>query len=273
MFMIFGSPRSGTTLLSETMNSHPDIFLPTETDFIVPAAFLINRIKDEKVGKRLLIDIIMHSRDSLSITSCLSREQVVAALDDATYDLYGILNAIYGALSSANQKTIAGDKSPNDLMFLQIFETVGLFKSEMKFIHIVRNVRNVCDSLKMVTWAPEDVVDYFPRIWSYSNCHLHQLLENKSNYLLVKYEDLTSDFEETIAKTCAFLGVPMAWRMLDPQIRGRRLGMQPHHRNLNKNVSDVSINRVRLNVGVHEIEKLIYKQASEGLSMFGYGED
>jgi hypothetical protein len=273
MFIIFGSPRSGTTLLSETLNGHQDIFVPTETDFIIPAAFLIDRIADEKVGKRLLVDLILNSKDSQSITSHLSKGQIVAALDAANYDLCSILKAVYGELASVNQKKIAGDKSPNDLMYPQIFETVGLFESDIKFIHIIRNVRDVCDSLRMVSWAPEDVVDYFPRIWSFSNCHLHQLLKDKPNYWLVKYESLISNFDNTIEKTCDFLGVPMDLRMLDPQIRGARLGMLPHHKNLNKKISDVSQNRVRLNDKTPRIEKKFYEQASEGLTTFGYAEE
>ncbi|QHW31542.1 sulfotransferase [Paenibacillus rhizovicinus] len=35
MFIIFGSPRSGTTLLSSVLDAHDDIVVPDETDFIV----------------------------------------------------------------------------------------------------------------------------------------------------------------------------------------------------------------------------------------------
>lgn len=104
MFIIFGFPRSGTTFLSEALNSHPDIFIPTETDFIVPAAFLIDRIADEKVGKRLLVDIILSSKVSLSIASYLTKERITAAIDAANYDLSNILKSLYGKLSSASQK-------------------------------------------------------------------------------------------------------------------------------------------------------------------------
>lgn len=273
MFIVFGSPRSGTTLLSETLNSHSDIFVPTETDFIVPAALLIDRIADEKVGKRLLVDIILNSKDSLSITSHLTKEQVTAAIEAASYDLSSILISLFGELSVANQKQISGDKSPNDLLYLPLLGNAGLFKSEIKIIHIIRNIRDVCDSLREVSWAPESVVEYFPRIWSSSNCHLYQLLKDEPNYWLVKYESLISNFDNTIELTCDFLGVPMDLSMLDTQARGKRLGMLPHHKNLNKEISEVSQNRKRPSDRIPRIQKQFYEQASEGLFTFGYAEE
>lgn len=109
----------------------------------------------------------------------------------------------------------------------------------MKFIHIIRNVRDICDSLKMVSWAPEGIFDLIPRIWSCSNCHLNQSLRGKPNYCLVKYERLISYFDDTIEELCDFLGVSMDVSILDPQVRIRRLGMLPHNANLNKMVADV----------------------------------
>ncbi len=34
MFFVFGSPRSGTTLMAQCLSSHTDIIIPHETDFI-----------------------------------------------------------------------------------------------------------------------------------------------------------------------------------------------------------------------------------------------
>lgn len=215
MLIIFGFPCSGTTFLSETLNSHPNIFIPTEMNFIVPAAFLIDRIADEKVGKRLLVDIILSSKDSLSITSYLTKDRITAAIDAANYDLSSILKSLYGKLSSASQKKIFGDKPPNDLLYLPLLGNVGLFKSDIKLIHIIRNVRDICDSLKMVSWAPEGIFDLIPKIWSCSNCHLNQSLRGKSNYCLVKYERLISSFDDMIKGLYDFFGVSMDMSILD----------------------------------------------------------
>jgi hypothetical protein len=46
MLFVFGSPRSGTTLLAQILNSHPEIVVPHETDFIIPFVFVFDRIPD-----------------------------------------------------------------------------------------------------------------------------------------------------------------------------------------------------------------------------------
>jgi len=51
MFVVFGSPRSGTTLLAATLNQNDNIIIPDETDFIIPLAFLLKTVKDEEKGK------------------------------------------------------------------------------------------------------------------------------------------------------------------------------------------------------------------------------
>lgn len=273
MFIIFGSPRSGTTLLSETLNNHPNIFVPMETDFIIPAAFLIDRIKNEKISKKLLIELIFNSKDSQSITSCLSKDQIASAVNAANYDFCSIIKSLYGMLSSVNNKLVAGDKSPNDLMFLQIFKTVGLFESDIKFIHIVRNIRDVCNSLTKVSWAPKGVENYFPRIWSFSNCHLHQFLKDKENYHMVKYESLILNFRTTMKNICKYLEVTIDVDMLNPEIRGKRLGMLSHHKNLNHEITDVCKNRQHLDDKISRTDKIYYEQAIEGLYTFGYVEE
>lgn len=270
MFIIFGSPRSGTTLLSETLNIHPEIYVPTETDFIVPAAFLIDRIKDQNIGKKLLIDLILNSNDSRSITSQLKKDQIESIFYTENYNFCSIINAIYNKIAENNKKKLAGDKSPNDLMYPQIFETVGLFQSDIKFIHIIRNIRDICESLMGVSWAPKDICEYFPRIWSFSNCHIHQLLKDKPNYYLIKYEELTSSFTGQMGHICNFLGVCPHPVMFNHEIRAMRLGALPHNVNLNKQVSDVINKRMHQNRAISKFDHKIYEQASEGIERFGY---
>ena len=47
MFIIFGAPRSGTTLLSSSLNLNDSIVIPHETDFIVPLSFVCRSVKDK----------------------------------------------------------------------------------------------------------------------------------------------------------------------------------------------------------------------------------
>src|SRR5215208_3766820 len=63
MFFIFGSPRSGTTLLAQCLNNHSDIVVPHETSFIIPLAFVFTSIREPELGKEMIIRFITRSHD------------------------------------------------------------------------------------------------------------------------------------------------------------------------------------------------------------------
>ena len=84
MFVILGSMRSGTTLLAQCLNAHPDLVVPDETDFVIPVAFLVDRVADEALGKRLVGGLVVGSkRYAESIGRYLDPDGVRAALAGA----------------------------------------------------------------------------------------------------------------------------------------------------------------------------------------------
>jgi hypothetical protein len=60
-FFIFGSPRSGTTLLCASLELNDKIVVPDETDFVVPMGFIFDRVKDVAVGRDLIASLIVSS--------------------------------------------------------------------------------------------------------------------------------------------------------------------------------------------------------------------
>ncbi len=63
MFILFGSPRSGTTLFKEALNLHSGIFIPNQTTFISPIAHVLGCISDWAVARRLIVEIITSADD------------------------------------------------------------------------------------------------------------------------------------------------------------------------------------------------------------------
>ena len=77
MFFIFGSPRSGTTLLCSSLDLNDEIVVPDETDFIVPLGFIFDRVKDAAVGRDLIATLIVSTdRYPHSLAEFLSKEEV-----------------------------------------------------------------------------------------------------------------------------------------------------------------------------------------------------
>ena len=95
MFFIFGMPRSGTTLLAQCLNAHSKIVVPHETDFIIPMAFIFDRIRDEQVGRNLIYELIVNSTYfPNSLEEYVDARTVYDSVHSCDYSPASILNAI-----------------------------------------------------------------------------------------------------------------------------------------------------------------------------------
>lgn len=274
MFIIFGSPRSGTTLLSTTLDQNDHISIPEETDFIIPVAFIMNRIKDPDIGRELITQAICNSdRFSSSIGKFLTGDEIKNVVQSSDYTTYAVISNIYKLISEKSSTLTAGDKSPNDLLYIRILVETGFLQSQLKIIHIIRDVRDVILSLKKVKWDVDwkhNIEDFFPRMWSDSNLYLHSLMKNdKDRYYLVKYEDFISDPEMITREIACFLGVPFQEKMLDHTNRGLKIREQSHHTNLAMPFMADKIAEWRTKLDP-AVSLLCEKQASECLQEFGY---
>lgn len=270
MFIIYGSPRSGTTLLSTTLNLSDHIIIPDETDFIVPTAYIFNRVKDPEIGKMLIGELISSTnRFDFSIGKYLSKSDVVSAVKNADYALSSIISSVYNKISEKLGRTIAGDKSPNDLSHFGSLYKNGLFNGKIKVIHIVRDIRDVVLSLKRVEWSSPEVESNFPQSWNNSNVKLFNLFNRKKEYLLVKYEALVTNPAAVFGQICGFLGVPFQDKMLDYEKRGKELREQKHHSNLGLPFLSEKAGNWEKTMPP-ELVKQCEKDAYNALVLFGY---
>lgn len=270
MFIIFGSPRSGTTLLKESLNLHSDLFIPMETSIIGTAAHIASTVTSWDKARPIIANTLIASNDyATSFAAHLSEAEIWEIAENAPPSLAGLLDALYGTLGSKLGKRLCGDKSPNDLLSIRKLEEVGLLDSELKFVHIVRDVRGSVASLLNVDWAPPRIEEFFPRIWNYTNLHLFNALRGKSNYLLIKYEDLIGNPAATLARITDLLGVPFQSAMLESNERGKELRATPSHRNLAMPFLTDRIDAWRKNLP-SEIAAHCEYSAREAMSIFGY---
>jgi hypothetical protein len=234
MFIIFASPRSGTTLLARTLNINDQIVIPDETDFIIPTAFLVDRIKDPTVGRAMIRQLIWSADQTRrSLGEYLSQDDVNTAVNAADYSACAIIQSIYQRLAARAGKRLAGDKSPNDLLFLRILVKMGLMESDIKIIHLIRDVRDVVLSLQKVDWDTSGIENWFPRHWGHSNLYLHELLGRRPDrYRLIRYEDLVAEPERHVRDLAGFLEVEFQDKMLDHTQRGERYAAAHDHKNI-----------------------------------------
>jgi hypothetical protein len=271
MFFIFGSPRSGTTLLAASLDLHQDIFVADETDFIVPLAFMFDRLGDSVVGKRLIGEFIVSTLQfRRSLGQYLAADEVNRIIHETDYSPNRILGALYSKVAEKVGKKLAGDKSPNDLLFLRILVKTGVLSQGVKIVHIVRDVRDV--SLSLNHWMKQPGLErWFPRQWSASNLYLYGLFNSEAEkYHLIKYEEMVRDPPGTLRTIVAFLGVPFDERVLDHSSRSPRyLRKDGRHHNLEKPFLASQIGKWQKQM-TPEIQELCQTQAREALQVFGY---
>lgn len=270
MFFIFGSPRSGTTLLAQSLSSHKDIVIPHETDFIVPMAFIFDRVRDPHMGKEMIGNLITHSNAFKdSIGEYLTESDVLGIIAASEYHPAAILTSLYAAIARAGKAVIAGDKSPNDLLFLRMLIKVNGISPDMKIVHIVRDIRDVMVSLNRVGWGT-DFDLYFPRFWSNSNLYLYSLYKEKSSqYMLIRYEDMVRSPQKHFTEICAFLGTSFEPGMLDSRNYHSRYTSMHHHSKLYAPVSTSNIGAYKAVLNKETLSQY-ENQAHEALETFGY---
>jgi hypothetical protein len=270
MFSIFGSPRSGTTLLASILDMHSEVIVPPETDFIIPAAFLADRIGDPAILRSMVADIIVHANGFAALSKFISAEEARDSVLAAEPDLYAMVDAVFARIAANAGVRIAGDKSPNDLRFARMLEKRGYFSRGMKVVHLVRDVRGVVESLARMNWRGADDPIQFARTWNHANMSLAVGLEGRPEYLRVRYEDLAKRPEEAACAICHHLGLKFEPSMLAEEGRGAKYPFSdPAHQRLRLPISGQWTEAWRERLPPQQIMK-IEQIAGEGLAHFGY---
>jgi len=273
VFLVLGQPRSGTTLVAQCLNGHPDLVLPDETDLVVPLAFLVDRIEDPDLGRELAVTLITRSRRFAdSVGEYLDSDGVATVVRAAPWTLNGILTDLYAALAEAGGGRLGGDKSPNDLKFQRILLTAQLYGPNLPVVHMVRDVRDVMASFRDLGWAhgvPEGLV----RFWVANNLLVQSSVpRQESPYLFVRYEDVVADPEREFRRICGLLEVEWDPAMIDDERRYRQFagheGMAQHARTF----QPISAARIGRYADEFDGETLarISELGREGLTAFGY---
>lgn len=220
---IVGCARSGTTLLQRIVDAHPRIAILRRETHWIPDYFrdgigltldgsatpeLVGALIDHRTFPRLGI-----SREDLE--GLIGNGQAVpyARFVSGVFDLYG----------RKQDKPLVGDKTP---AYCREIRLLHLLWPEAKFVHLIRDGRDVCLSAinwekaprlasLFSTWA-EDPVTTAALWWEW-----HVRLGREGEQLLgpglyyeMRYEALVAQPAEECAKLCAFLGVPYHEAML-----------------------------------------------------------
>lgn len=200
---VVGCGRSGTTMLRAMLDSHPSVAVPHESYFPVPA---LRRRADYEAGgsvdrPRLLADL---ARDETFTRWQLDPERVRAVRDDdEVRTVPDLLTALYRAYASQAGKTRYADKTPRNVLHIDL---LAASFAEARFVHLVRDGRDVVPSMVGLPYFPdrfaEAVVYWSDRV---QRGRRAGRALGPERYLEVRYEDLVADPETTLRRLCTFV--------------------------------------------------------------------
>ncbi|MGH2543441.1 MAG: sulfotransferase family protein, partial [Ardenticatenaceae bacterium] len=200
------------TLLRAMFDSHPEMAMPHESHFVV--ALARQRALYEQPGgfdvEPFITDLVGHRWFS---RWGLAEDEVREALvGDQPGDCAEAIRRVFALYARRQGKPRYGDKTPGYVMHIPLLAT--LFP-EARFVHLIRDGRDVALSLREMEWGPAD-------LWE-SALYWRERVEigrragrrlDAERYREVHYEDLVEEPEATLRELCSFLGLSFDSAML-----------------------------------------------------------
>jgi Sulfotransferase family len=207
-----GCGRSGTTLIRVMFDAHPMMAIP-------PVTGLIKRLAQDRAlyegpdgfdVERFAAEEVVSGRFS---SWRLGPEDLRASLaDPRPVDLPDALRRVYAAFAAGQGKPRYGNKSHGYVLAIPLIASVF---PEARFVHIVRDGRNVGLSLMEAPFGPsriEAAARFWQRRVQQGRADGRQL--GSARYREVRYEDLVADPASVLPPLCEFLELPFDPSML-----------------------------------------------------------
>jgi Sulfotransferase family len=219
---IVGCPRSGTTLLRRIIDAHPQIAITHETHWLAKRFEKRQGVTpDGLVTPELLSWLLSDKKFTRMGIGQDELEGLVAGEEPVSYSTF--VTGVFDLYGKRHGKRLVGDKVPG---YVRRIPTLHALWPEAKFVHLIRDGRDVCMSAiswsrayklarRSSTWT-EDPITTAAVWWEW---HVRLGKEDGGSlapnlYHEVRYEALVSVPEETCAALCDFLGLPYDDAML-----------------------------------------------------------
>jgi len=203
---IVGATRSGTTLLRLMLDSHPQMAIPSETHFIPD---LIKAYRLESASPERLAEAITSHRRwgdfHLDAAELVKRLQAIDPINPGD-----AIRAFFHLYAEREGKQRWGDKTPGYVREMHRIESV---LPEARFVHLIRDGRDVALSVMSMNWGPSTVPEAAFR-WKKRVLRAREQVPRIGHYIEVKYEDLVTDTEPTLRRVCEFVDLPYDEAML-----------------------------------------------------------
>ena len=254
ILFVFGAARSGTTMLNNLLYKHFDYGMGPEGTFIGDFASKLPRygdLDDERNLRRLVEDVSncrmlyiarhKYRRNPFDVTP----ELILQNLPERSYA--GVVYSVLQCVADLQNRKNLGNKNPG---YWQQLGLLGqLFPSQARFLCIVRDGRDVALSNLKTSWGQSSAYSC-ARQWVRVMKVVRELQESKHpvNLHVLRYEDLLSASEQTLAGVCDFLQLPVGGDSFEAAVTEVSSGQK--RMNFNKWRHEMSERDLRLYEGI-----------------------
>jgi len=219
MPIVCGVPRSGTTMLRLLLDAHPELAIPPETGFLGPLGSETGPLPRSEM-MRILTQTPAEAPAWPDFS--LDRGGLEAALPPGPLvDRADGVRAFYRLYAGQHGKRRWGDKTPRNALALP--QIAGLLP-EARFIHLVRDARDVIASWRRQWFAPSADVAVLAREWCGTLAAVESAAAEGVPCIEVGFEALAGDPPRALREICRFIEIDYAPQMLeDDQRKARRL--------------------------------------------------
>jgi hypothetical protein len=209
---VVGCGRSGTTLLRSMLDSHPDVAIPHESYFVVGLGRKRRKYRTNKgfgwaAFSSDLLESTWFSRWGISDEELRAKFSL-----RAPEDFSQAVRQVFELYARKRGKSRYGDKTPSYVMNLRLL--AKLFP-EARFVHIVRDGRDVALSLLDVRFGP-NTIDEAALFWREHVARGRRAGRSlgPKRYCEIRYEELVADPESALRALCVFVNVDFSNEML-----------------------------------------------------------
>ena len=208
---IVGVDRSGTTLLTMMLDMNSKLWIPNESHFIVDyfEKYQIDENIQNYDFRRKIVREILNERYVLDWDIAITEDQVDVS---ECRTLSDVISAFYQTCASSKGKLLWGDKTPRYLVHVDVLNK--LFP-EARFIHIIRDGRDVAESISQMWWGANDFASAL-KSWERRVEIGHKMLNMlpQQRWMELRFEDLVLDTKKELRRVTDFLQLPFEESML-----------------------------------------------------------
>ncbi len=211
MPFIVGSFRSGTTLLRFMLDSHSQIAIPPETGFLMLDWHVRGSISN--VRSRFFEHLLSFPPDAPAWEDfgILKEEFRLALKDIEPFNCADGFRCFYRLYAKRFGKPRWGDKTP---MYCMHLNTIREVLPEAHFIHVIRDGRDVAQSLRQMWFSPGWEPETQAKHWMDCVCTARSQGAGDHAYMEVRFEDLILHPWPTLQEICHFLDLTPEETML-----------------------------------------------------------